>query len=187
MLLTRPRHRFSVADYDQMIEKGILSENDRVELIRGEILDKMSIGEVHAACVKRLNVLLIGLFGSRTCLGVQDPVCLDDSEPEPDLSLLKKRDDFYAGSHPGPDDVLLIVEVADSSLDFDRGVKIPLYAENGIAECWIVHLADQSLEVYRNPQRGAYSNVSVLRAGEVVELLSLPGTPISVADVLGVK
>ncbi len=187
MLLTRATHRFSVAEYDQMIDQGILTENDRVELIRGEILKKMSIVEPHAACVKRLIQLLVGLFGSRTCLGAQDPVRLEDSEPEPDLSLLKKRDDFYAGCHPGPEDIFLLVEVADSSLEFDRGVKIPIYAENGIVESWIVNLIDKTLEVYRNPQGGAYADTLVLRAGDQVELLSLPGTLISVADVLGIK
>ena len=187
MLLTRATHRFSVAEYDQMIEYGILTENDRVELIRGEILEKMSIGESHAGCVRRLNQLLFVLFGTRVCISIQNPIRLEDSEPEPDLVILKSRDDFYSEVHPTPEDILLIVEIADSSLDFDRGVKLPLYAENGIVECWIVNLVDKTLEVYRNSQRSAYSDVSVLRAGNVVEMLSLPGTPILVADVLGVK
>ena len=134
MALTLVRHRFSVDEYEQMIEHGILTENARVELIRGEIIEKMAIGDPHAACVKRTNRLLGLTFGSRSLISVQDPIRLIDSEPEPDVALLLPRDDFYLSGKPRPADILLLIEVSDSSLEYDRLVKLPMYAEAGIAE-----------------------------------------------------
>lgn len=183
MSIARAHHRFSLADYAQMIDLGILTENDRVELIRGEIIEKMSIGELHAACVKRLNRIFSTRLAQRACVGVQDPIRLADSEPEPDISLLKPRDDDYATSHPEPDDVLLVVEVAEASLDFDRNVKGPLYAENGIAEYWILNLIDRALEVHRAPDAGGrYADVRILKSGDATDLVRLPGTSLLVAD-----
>lgn len=185
MLLERTRHRFSVADYDQMIESGILSEDHRVELIRGEILEKMSIGQLHAACVMRLNRLFMRLFGDRTSVSIQGPVRLQDSEPEPDVALLVHRADCYESAKPEAKDALLIVEVADSSLEVDRLIKGPLYAENGIAEYWIVNLTDRTLEIYRDPENGVFANGDVLRAGDSIELVNFPGAAIDVNEILG--
>jgi Uma2 family endonuclease len=183
MSLARAHHRFSLADYDQMIDLGILTENDRVELIRGEIIEKMSIGEFHAACVKRLNRIFSARLAQRGCVGVQDPIRLADSEPEPDISLLEPRDDDYANSHPEPDDDILVVEVADASLDFDRRVKGPLYAENGIAEYWILNLIDRTLEVHRQPQAsGGYAEKRVLQVGDATDLAKIPGVTVLVAE-----
>lgn len=102
MSIAPVRHRLSVDDYVRIIEFGILTEKNRAELINGEILEKKSIGELRAACVKRLNQLLGLRAGQLACIGVQDPIRLADSEPEPDITLLKPRDDFYATGHPGP-------------------------------------------------------------------------------------
>jgi Uma2 family endonuclease len=185
MPLTLTRHRFSVDDYEQMIEKGILGENDRVELIRGEILDKMAIGDPHTATVKRLNHLFSRLVGDRVTLSIQDPIRLPDSEPEPDVALLRPQADYYASGKPLPPDVFLLIEVADSSLDFDRDVKRPLYAQSGIGEYWIVNLTDDCLEVYRRPQPdGSYGDVQTLRRGDQVEVTALPGLLLPVTDLL---
>jgi len=183
MSTARTHHRFSLADYEQMIDLGILTENDRVELIRGEIIEKMSIGEFHAACVKRLNRLFITRLGARVSVGVQDPIRLADSEPEPDVTLLLPREDEYAALHPCPDDVLLVVEVADTSIDFDRNVKGPLYAENGVVEYWILNLFDRTLEVHRQPQpSGEYADIRILSASDATELAKLPGVQFIVAE-----
>src|SRR4051794_17446086 len=107
MPLTIVHHRFSVDDYEQMIEFGILTENDRVELIRGEIIDKMPIGDPHIASVNRLNRLLNRRVGDLAIVSVQNPIRLADSEPEPDVALLQPREDFYASGKPRPADVLL--------------------------------------------------------------------------------
>jgi Uma2 family endonuclease len=185
MLKTKTYHRFSVDDYERMVDTGILTENDRVELIRGEILDKMVIGNLHSACVKRLNKLLGALVGDRALVSVQDPIRLDDSEPEPDIALLRPSADFYAADKPVPADVFLLIEVSDSSLELDRTVKGPLYAENGIREYWIVNLEDDCVEIHRDPEPGGYRDVRTLKRGERIELAELPGTTIAMADVLG--
>ena len=185
MALTLVRHRFSVAEYEQMIEHGILTENDRVELIHGEIIDKMAIGDAHAACVKRLNRLLGTTFGNRSLISVQDPICLIDSEPEPDLALLIPRGDFYLSGKPRPADILLVIEVSDSSLEYDRLVKLPMYAEAGIAEFWIVNLEDDCLEVYRQPTTsGVYNEILILRRGQNADVAALPGPKVAVDDIL---
>jgi Uma2 family endonuclease len=181
----RAHHRLSVNDYEQMIERGILTENDRVELIRGEIIDKMSICDRHAACVKRLNSLFSGLVRGNALVSIQDPIRLADSEPEPDVALLRPRADFYATGKPQPADVLLAIEVADSSLDYDRDVKRPMYGEAGIAEYWIVNLIDECVEVHRQPQPdGTYRDVQTLRRGQQVDVALLPATTIAVDDLI---
>lgn len=178
-------HRFSVDRYEEMVRLGVLTENDRVELIRGEILEKMTIGPEHSACVKRLNRLLNTLFGSRVCLGVQDPIRLFDSEPEPDVSVARLSPDDYASGHPTAADLLLIIEVADSTLDFDRSQKLPIYAEAGIPEYWIVNLIDRQIEIYRGPQvDGEFSSQYIASSNDEVELLAFPGMRLAVNDIL---
>ncbi len=182
---TLVHHRFTVDEYEQMIDFGILNENDRVELIRGEILDKMPIGDRHCACVKRLNLRLTVGVGGRALIGIQDPVRFDDSEPEPDVSVLRPQLDFYAAGKPRPADVLLLIGVADATLDHDREVKRALYAMAGIPEYWIVNLIDDNVEVYRRPQPdGTYADVQVLRAGQQVEIAALPGLILAVDEIL---
>jgi Uma2 family endonuclease len=185
MALTLVHHRFSVDDYEQMIESGILSENHRVELIHGEIIDKMPIGDLPAACVNRLNRLLAKTFGDAVLIAIQNPVRLVDSEPEPDLALLVPREDFYAAGKPRPADIMLLIEVSDTSLEFDRNVKRPLYAEAGIRELWIVNLVDDCLEVHRQPAAdGRYHDIRILRSGQEIEIAALTGSRLAVADVL---
>jgi Uma2 family endonuclease len=174
-----------VDDYEKMIKHGILTENDKVELIRGEIVPKMSIGDLHASCLKKLAELFFELPRQLATKSVQDPIRLTDSEPEPDFALLKRRADFYATGKPTPADVLLLIEVADASLEYDREVKGPLYAENGIAEYWIVNLVDRCLEVHRDPRPdGTYTDTRTLRPGDSIALALLANVSVAVADII---
>lgn len=158
---------------------GILGENDRVELIHGEIVEKMPIGNAHAACVKRLNQLLIRAVDDQAIVSVQDPIRLNDSRPEPDVALLQPRDDFYAHETPTAHDVLLLIEVADTSLEFDSTIKRELYGQSGIREYWVVDVIAKTVMVFRNPDgSGHYRSVDVVDGD-----LSLPvGASLRVAD-----
>ena len=150
-------HRFTVADYYRMVEAGILHEDDRVELIEGEVIDMAPIGSRHAWCVANLTILFVNGLGERTMVWPQNPLHLSDySEPQPDLSLLRQRPDPRAPSNPAPDNVLLAVEVADSSLRYDRDVKVALYARSGILEVWLVDLTHESISIYREPATDGY-------------------------------
>ncbi|HXG68489.1 MAG TPA: Uma2 family endonuclease [Blastocatellia bacterium] len=177
---------FTVAEYHRMMESGILSEDDRVELIEGEIIKMSPIGSRHASCVKRLNNLLNHAVGQTAIVGVQDPVRLDEySEPQPDIALLRPRNDFYAHSHPTPDDMLLIIEVADTSVEYDRDVKLPLYAQAGIPEVWLVNLIRDAVEAYSQPVNGAYQMVREFQHGGTLTPETLPQVAFNVEDVLG--
>lgn len=179
-----PYHRFSLDQYEQMIDVGILTEQDRCELIRGEIVEKMTIGEPHAACVMRLTRVLSLLIPNDAILSVQNHVVVADGRPEPDLVLLVPRDDFYAGSAPRPADISLLIEVADSSLEYDRTVKLSLYAEAGVCEYWIANLNDECVEVYRDPQpNGTYADDRVTKLGQTLSIAKLPGVSVAVDDV----
>jgi len=180
------RHLFTVDEYHKMGEAGIFGEDDRVELIEGEIVEMSPIGSPHAARVKRLNRLLVRRLGTRAIVQVQDPVVLSQtSEPQPDLAVLKPRADFYAARHPTPADTLLITEVADSSRAFDRNVKAPLYARAGIAELWVVDVIDELVEVYRRPLRGTYREVTTFRRGQRVTIAAFAPMSFRVVDILG--
>lgn len=171
MSLPLERYRFTVDEYHRLGEARILGEDDRVELIDGEILMMTPIGLRHAACVDRLTRLLVRLCGDAAIVRVQNPVALDDrSEPQPDFCLLRAREDFYATVHPRPADVLLLIEVADSSADYDRGTKLPLYGRSRIPEAWIVDLGREAVDVYRRPIPGGYAERHTHRRGERLRL-----------------
>lgn len=180
------RRRFTVEDYYRMAEAGILTEDDRVELLDGEVVEMTPIGSRHAACVDRLTRLLASAVGDRAIVRVQNPIRLGrHSEPQPDLALLRPRPDFYAQAHPGPEDVLLVVEVADTSVESDRGVKVPLYARAGISAAWLVDLAGERVVVHTAPAPEGYRTVHEARPGGRLRLDGLPGLDLAVADVLG--
>ena len=180
------RRPLTVAEYHIMGEAGILHEDDRVELIEGELVAMSPIGSDHSGTVNTLNRLLVMAVGDRGVVAVQNPVVLDDrSEPQPDFSVLKPRSDDYRRATPRAEDVVLIVEVASSSLNYDRAVKRPLYARRGIPELWIVNVAGQEVEVCRNPVGDQYEIVTRAGAGDVLEPSLLPGVSISVAALLG--
>lgn len=180
------RRRFTVEEYHRMAQAGIFSEDDRVELIEGEIVAMTPIGSRHAACVGRLTHIFASIVGERAIVWVQNPLRLGpDSEPQPDLALLRLRADFYAEAHPGPEDVLLVVEVAETSAEYDRTVKLPLYARSGIREVWLVDLATVSVEVCSDPTPGGYQRVRSIRRGERLSLGAFPPMELAADDLLG--
>lgn len=164
------RRRFSVEDYHRMVETGLLSEEDRTELIEGEVVEMAPIGSRHAGHLTRLVSLMSKEVGERALVSAQNPVRLgDESEPQPDLALLEPRADFYASAHPTAEDILLLVEIAESSLEFDRATKIPLYARHGVPVVWLLNLQDDAIEIYEQPDVDGYQIVHSLRGEAVVE------------------
>lgn len=186
MAMPLAHRRFTVDEYHRMAEAGILGEDDRVELLDGEIVVMTPIGARHASTVARLGERFVRLAGMGATVWIQNPVRLGRyAEPEPDLTLLNWREDFYAERLPEPTDVLLVVEVADSSQRTDRDQKIPLYARAGIPEAWLVDLPRDAIEVYRDPAAGAYRNVQTLGRDGILTILMLPGVTLATSEVLG--
>lgn len=180
------RHRLTVDDYYRMAEVGILAPEARVELIDGEIIDMAPPGSPHAAAVLYLTEVLVRAVEGRASVLVQNPVCLSEySEPQPDLALLRRRDDFYRERHPRADDVLLIIEVAATSLRFDRETKIPMYARHGIPEMWLVDLGGRRLSRYRAPQHGSYTLVDEPDLGTALEVAAIAGVAVDLRRLLG--
>jgi Uma2 family endonuclease len=181
------RRLFTVDEYDQMVAAGILHEDDRVELIEGEILQMAAVGSRHAACVDRLTQLFVLQLAGQAIVRIQNPIHLNNrSEPEPDLTLLTPRTDFYTTGHPGPGDILLVIEVADTSVGFDRSTKIPLYGRAGIRETWLVDLTQEHLEVYRQPvsTRRGYRHRQLHTRGMRLSLLAFPDLSLLAEDIL---
>jgi Uma2 family endonuclease len=169
MALQIPKHLFTVEEYYRMGEAGILTSEDRVELIEGEVLAMPPIGSVHAGRLDQLAERLGQVSQERWIVRVQNPIRLNDfSEPQPDLCLLKRRDDFYVGHHPAPQDVLLVIELSETSLDQDRKIKVPLYAQAGIPEVWVIALSLGWIEVYAEPSNGEYTLIRRWKAGETL-------------------
>ena len=187
--LAQPRlniFRLNVSQYHQMSEAGIFSENDKVDLINGEIIEMSPIGRRHTACVNRLNSVFSQLLGKKVIVAVQNPILLNNlSEPEPDIALLQPRADFYESGHPQPQDIFLLIEVADSSLEYDRDVKIPLYASSGITEVWLVDIYEQVIIVYRYPSENGYSDIQKLSRGEKISIQAFSEINLVVDDILG--
>jgi Uma2 family endonuclease len=180
-------HRFTAKDFHRMVETDILHEDDRVELLHGEIVDMPPIGPGHAAGVNRLLNAFLPLQGERKAIiSVQNPIHLGEhSEPQPDLTLLKLRPDFYAQGHPGPQEILLVVEVMESSAGYDREVKVPLYARFGIRETWLVDIERGLIEVYRDPSPEGYREVHTRRRDERLAPAAFPQFILTVDVVLG--
>ena len=177
---------FNVDQYYEMAESGIIGEDERVELIEGEIVKMSPIGVRHASCVNRLVSLFGQAFGKKIILGIQNPIRLSAySEPQPDIALLKPKADFYADAHPSPADILLIVEVADTSIGYDRETKVPLYARAGIPEMWLVDLVAENVSVYSGPVRGEYTQAKQLKRDEHVVASVFRDFVVPVDDILG--
>lgn len=177
---------FTVETYHKMIASGVLTKYDRVELIRGEIVQMSPISPLHAGYVNRLSELFIWRLIERVRVRVQNPVELDEtSELQPDLALVRRRPNFYKAGHPRPEDVFLLVEVADSTVRKDREVKIPLYAEDNILEVWLVDINEQCLEVYREPSVNGYQSVQKLESGDTVTIQAFPDVVFAVDEILG--
>ncbi len=182
------RRMFTADEYHRMAETGILGYDDRVELVDGAIVEMTPIGPRHMACVDRLNLLLQRRFAGEAIVRVQGPVRLDPySEPQPDLALLEHRADFYATAHPGPANVLLVIEVADSSVPFDRAVKLPLYARSGVAEVWLVDLVHDRIDVFTRPSPDGYRASAAASRGEAIPSDLLSPSRVLADDVLGTR
>ncbi len=179
------RRRFSVEEYHQLAEAGILCAEDKVELINGEIIEMSPIGPKHAGNLDRLAQILTLLFQGAAIIRVQSPVQLGfDSEPEPDLSVLKPRNDFYTTAHPQPDDILLIAEFSDSSLNYDQNVKLPLYASHGISEVWIIDLQEDRILVFQNPKGRTYLSIHTYQSGDAI-VSTVVASEIPASKILG--
>jgi Uma2 family endonuclease len=178
------RHRLTRRDYYRPGDAGILTEGDRVELLEGQLVDRAPIGPRHAIVTDTLNHLLMTGFASRVRVRCQQPVVLDDgSEPQPDLALVHRPWLGYPHDHPGPGDIFLLIEVLDSTLDFDRTVALALYARAGIPEVWIVDLTTDTVLMHRHPSPARYGSVVPVRVPEAPGVEALPGTTIPVAEV----
>ena len=182
------RHRLTVEDYYRMGEAGIFREDDRVELIEGDIIDMAPIGSRHAGTLKRIASLFRDAVGKQAIVSVQDPVRLDrHSEPQPDLALLRWRDDYYTSAHPQPADILLIVEVAESSLAYDQQVKVPLYARYRIPEVWLVDIPARIVWVYRQPDGNRYAETFEADKLGVLAPVLLPDAKIDLAAIVSAE
>lgn len=181
------RKRFTRDEYHKMAGAGILGEDDRVELVGGEIVQLTPIGKKHSSCLKRCNRFLgRALVGEDVIIGIQDPVEIGgDFEPQPDASILRSRADYYADALPAPEDVLIVMEVADTSVAYDRDVKFPLYAQAGIPEAWLWDLPSQIVERHGDPSERGYRSILRASAGESIKSLVLPSLTIRVDDILG--
>jgi Uma2 family endonuclease len=170
-----PRPRITVDEYYRMADVGLLAPDVRTELIEGEIIEMAPIGSRHAASVSQLGHLIFPALGGSAQLRVQLPVRLDEySEPMPDLTVVRPRKDFYRSRHPESADTLLIVEVSDSSLRFDRDVKVPLYSRHQVPEVWLLDLSHDRIHFFRAPRDGIYTDVSFMDDPKVVALVALP-------------
>jgi len=180
-------YKFSVEEYNRLAEIGFFGEDERVELIEGEIVRMAPIGSRHYSAVDALTTLLAPLAATRrVILSIQNPIVLDEhSKPQPDVVLKRYTEDYYRGHEPGPADVLLLIEVAESSIDYDRLTKLPLYARAGIPEVWLVNLVQNHVEVYRRPEGGAYMDVATLNRREVVSPQAFPDIQAKVEDIIG--
>ena len=171
--------RFTLEEYHRLTEIGFFHEDERVELIRGEVMQMMTKSTAHSTCCSNLLRELAKLVAERAELQCQDPITLpSSSEPEPDFAIVRSTTDNYLSAHPTPKDVLLVIEIADSSLDYDQKVKIPLYAEAGITDYWIFNLVAQHLECYSQPYKEltgnfAYSLKRIFLPRQVVMLPNL--------------
>lgn len=182
------RHRrFTVNEIYAMLAAGVLTEDDRLELIEGELIEMNLIGSRHSSIVKRLIRIFEPQMANRAILSIQDPIRLDgENEPVPDAALLRYREDIYEDSHPGPADVLLIIEVSDTTLRFDRQVKSRLYAKFGIPEYWVVDVDARTLEVFREPRDEGYATSMMLKKpDETVSPLAFDGLAVRLKDITG--
>lgn len=186
MSVNLEKHHFTVSEYERMGETGIFAPDARVELIEGEIIEMSPIGSHHAACVELVAEAVRNSVQSRFLVRTQNPIVLDDfSEPQPDIAVLRFRHDRYRNAHPRPNDILVIIEVAETTVHYDRHVKMPLYARAGISEALLFNLPDDRLEYFARPEPGVYQVNRIINRGEQFESTSVPGLTLDVATILG--
>jgi Uma2 family endonuclease len=178
--------RFTAVEYYQMIDAGVFTEDERLELIDGEIVEMSPIGDPHSACVRRLIKLLSQLCSERAIVDAQDPIIAGPAYvPQPDLTLLHPRADFYSSGTPTPAECFLVIEVGDTTVEFDRQIKMPRYARGGVVELWLIDLQREVVVVYRDPVGDAYQHVQVFHRGEGIALDVAAGALVSVQSILG--
>ncbi len=179
------KHLTNLVEWQKIGEANIFPPESRLELINGEILEMTPIGSRHASHLKRINRLFSDFIDDSALIAVQDPVQLGDlSQPKPDFMLLRPSIDFYYENHPTANDVYLLIEIAESSLKYDRNLKLRLYALHKIPEYWLLNVNDSCLEVYRQPENGLYAEKTTLRAGDKITLSRLNQVNIKIADIL---
>lgn len=180
------RKRFTVDDYYRMAEVGILGHTERVELIEGEVIEMSPIGSRHAMAVNRANMIFARGIGDRAVVAIQNAAHIDlYNEPQPDVVLIRPREDFYGKAHPQPEDIVLLIEISETSFRFDRNIKLPIYARSGIPEVWIVDLNSDAIHSFRNPTGNQYSEANTKTRGDSISPGAFPDFIIPVADLLG--
>ncbi|WP_374688927.1 Uma2 family endonuclease [Promineifilum sp.] len=180
------RRRFTVTEYLRMAEVGLLAEDDRVELLWGEIAEMSPINIAHTSTLNRLVWVLTNALGKQAIVSVQNPVQLSgESLPQPDIAVLRFREDFYSEHHAQPEDILLLIEVADTSLSYDRRVKGALYGSAGVPDYWIVNLSARQIEVYREPRPDGYRTITIYAPGEMLSPLAFADVALNVREILG--
>jgi Uma2 family endonuclease len=183
--LVLPRRRLTVSEFHHMGQAGILTEDDRIELIEGALIEMVPIGSRHASVVDELNHRLTRVIPDIFRVRVQNPLRLSETnEPQPDLALVRARPDRYSRDHPGPEDAVLVIEVGDTTTDYDRQVKVPLYARAGISEVWLVDLTAGHIEYYRRPAPEGYAEVGHVAGDEVVCPVALPQVQLTLNELL---
>lgn len=171
MSIVVEKRLINVEEYHLMAEAGILKPTDRVELINGEIIKMSPIGSKHAAIVDRISNFLMSQLKAQVIVRVQNPVITDEfGQPEPDIVLLKPKEDFYAEAHPGANDIFTVIEIGQSSSEFDERIKGPIYARSAVPEYWLVNLDNETIEVKTNPQGNQYRKSTVYTRGDVLHL-----------------
>lgn len=177
------KYRFTVKDFHKLAETGILQETNKIELITGELINMSPIGSAHAGTVDKIVALLVRKINDKAIVRCQNPLILDDySEPEPDIALVKFSKNFYTDNHPLPQDVLLVIEIADTSIRYDREIKIPLYAKANIPEVWLIDLNQKQLEVYTQPYEQGYRTIHLPHLTEKITARLLPEIELTVSE-----
>ena len=179
------RKKFTVTDISQMVKVGILPEESGWELINGEIIHHMTVGSKHAGTVNKVNLILNRSVADKYIVAVQNPIRIDaDNEPEPDISVLKMREDFYAESHPEPVDILLVIEVSVSTVDFDREIKRKLYAQAGIGEYWLIDVEKGLIESYTKPKNGEYFEKKIYERDKSIRSKQVGNLELNVSEII---
>ena len=182
--LTIPRRLLTVDEYHTIGTAGVLKEDDRIELIEGEMIEMAPIGSRHLAKVNRLARLLSQCIGDQAIVSVQNPIALPPhNEPQPDLALLKPRADDYEGKLPSAEDILLVIEVADTTLAYDRDAKMPIYARHDIVETWLVDIQGQTVSIYQEPGKNGYRRLLTPTRNESITPTQLPNVVIQLVDI----
>ena len=179
------RRKFTVDEYYRMAEVGILHPDERVELIDGEIILMVPIGPLHAETVEHWSNVLKERVGGPYTVRSQNPVKLGENlEPVPDLAIVLRRASGFFGSHPGPDETLMVIEVSDTTLAYDRGTKVNLYAQANIPETWVMNLVEDCIESFTGPGPNGYANHTIYRRGDKISPSTLPDVEFAVDDLL---